>query len=140
MISGDGAPGAPLRLARAYYAATPLFALADFACGANVRAAAFAARPGLRAGYYALCIACLALALARPAWSGAVALAESSLNLLLLTLAVFLPYFAAAEAALDGRPFASPFSPAFVVNFLLAGAVWTASSYETLRPRHAAVG
>ena len=117
---------------RAYYAATPLFALADFVCGANVRAAAFAAQPGLRAGYYAMCLACLGLSFARPAWSGAVALAESSLNLLLLVLAVFLPYYAAAEAALDGRPFASPFSALFVVNFFLAGAVWTASSYETL--------
>ena len=116
---------------RAYYAATPLFALADFVFGASVRAAAFDARPGLRSAYYGLCVACLALSFARPAWSSAVALAESSLNLLLLVLAVFLPYWALAEAVLDGRAVANPFSPGFVVNFCLAGAIWTAGFYET---------
>jgi hypothetical protein len=116
---------------RAYYAATPLFALADFVLGASVRAAAFGARPGLRSAYYGLCVACLALSFARPGWSSAVALAESSLNLLLLVLAVFLPYWALADAVLDGRAVAHPFSPGFVVNFCLAGAIWTASCYET---------
>jgi hypothetical protein len=116
---------------RAYYAATPVFVLADFVFGANVRAVAFEARPGLRAAWYGLCLACLGVSLARPAWSGAVALAESSLNLLLLVLAVFLPYWAVAEAVLDGRAVAHPFSPAFLVNFLLAGAVWTTGFYET---------
>ena len=116
---------------RAYYAATPLFVLADFAFGANVRAVAFDTRPGLRSAYYVLCVACLGLSFARPAWSSAVALAESSLNLLLLLLAVFLPYWALAEAVLDGRAVANPFSPGFMVNFLMAGAIWTASFQET---------
>ncbi len=116
---------------RGYYAATPLFVLADFVFGANVRAVAFDARPGLRLAYYVLCVACLGLSLARPTWSGAVALAESSLNLLLLVLAVFLPYWAVAEAVLDGRSVASPFSPGFLVNFLMAGSIWTAGCYET---------
>jgi hypothetical protein len=116
---------------RGYYAATPLFVLADFVFGANVRAVAFDTRPGLRSAYYVLCVACLGLSFARPAWSGAVALAESSLNLLLLVLAVFLPYWAVADAVLDGRSVASPFSPGFLVNFLMAGAIWTAGCYET---------
>jgi hypothetical protein len=120
-----------MRTLRAYYAATPGFVLADFVFGANVRAVAFDARPGLRAAYYALCLACLGLSLVRPAWSAAVALAESSLNLLLLVLAVFLPYWALAEAVLDGRAASHPFSPAFLVNFFLAGTVWTTGFYET---------
>ena len=113
-----------VRWIRLYYGLTPVFAIADWWFGAPVRAAGFASEPGLRAVYYSMCLACLGLLYVRPAWSTAVTLSESSANLLLLILSVFLPYYAMAEQALDGQPLQNPFGIAFVLNFLLAGSVW----------------
>jgi hypothetical protein len=73
-----------------------------------------------------MCLACLGLLYLRPAWSTAVTLTESSANLLLLVLSVFLPYYAMAEQALNGEPLVNPFGTAFMLNFLLAGGVWVA--------------
>jgi hypothetical protein len=115
-----------------YYAATPLFAIADWICGANVRAAAFAEAPGMRAGYYLLCIACFGLVHARPTWGGLVAILECSLNLLLLILSLLLPYYAAMEAAFAGEAIRSPITTGLVFNFLIAGSVWVAVFYGAL--------
>jgi hypothetical protein len=109
----------------AYYSlGTLAFAAADLALGANLRAVALAGRPGLRAAWYALCLACFAIGRRWPGWAEAAGLAESSANLLLLVLSVFLPYLALAEAVSNGAlGAASPFTPAFLVNFALSSAV-----------------
>jgi len=114
-----------------YYAATPLFAVADFAFGANVRAAALAGHTGLRAGYYATCLGCAGLLSWKPAWSEAVGLVESSTNLVLLVLSVLAPYYALIEQLAAGNfPAASPITPGLVTNFLISGSVWTALFYS----------
>lgn len=116
-----------------YYAATPVFAAADWLFGANVRAVAFAHQPGLRTGYYLLCLACFALLHARPRWSGLIVILESSLNLLLLILSLLLPYYGAIEAALSGHAgVGSPITPGLVLNFGIAGTVWMAVFYRAL--------
>lgn len=109
----------------AYYSlGTVAFAAADVALGANVRAVALAGRPGLRAAWYALCLACFAIGRRWPAWAEAAGLAESFANLLLLVLSVFLPYLALADAASGGAlAGAGPFTPAFTLNFVLSAAV-----------------
>lgn len=113
-----------------YLAATPCFALADLLLGANVRAVGLAGHPELRAGYYAACLGCGALSWLRPGWAGAVGLAESSFNLLLLVLSLFLPYLALAEAVSRGEtPAHNPITPGLVTNFALCSAVWLALFY-----------
>ncbi|MBW2280602.1 MAG: hypothetical protein JRG76_00010 [Deltaproteobacteria bacterium] len=117
------------RLIEGYYGLTPLFAAGDWIFGANVRAAGLAGWPGLRTAYYALCVGCFLLAHYRPRVAGAVGLAESSANLLILALAVFLPYYALADSVSEAGVGANPFTPAFMANFLLAAGIWCASFY-----------
>ena len=118
-----------------YYGLTPLFVLADWVFGENVRAVGLAGFPGLRAGYYAACLGCFGLAHYRPAWASSVAVAESTLNLLLLLLSVFLPYYALIDRVSESGGGANPFSPEFMVNFAIAGGVWCASYYSAMPSR-----
>jgi hypothetical protein len=111
-------------LVRLYYLATPAFAVADW-LGANVRAVGLAGHPEWRAAYYAVCTLAGALLYLRPRWSDAVGLGEASVNVLLLVLAVFVPYYDAVSAvAAGGLPPALPHSVWFVANFLLSGSIW----------------
>jgi len=119
-----------------YYLATPLFALADW-LGANVRAAGLAGHPELRAGYYVVCTLAGALVHVRPSWSAAVGLLESSANVLLLVLAMLLPYYdAVASVAAGGGTGPLPMTPAFLINFLISGAVWTSVFYRSANKLH----
>lgn len=123
------------RWIEAYYGLTPLFALADWLFGENVRAAGLAGYPGLRAAYYGVCVGCFVLAHYRTRWAGAIGLGESSFNLLLLVLSVFLPYYALIESVSESGTGENPFTPQFVANFLLAGGVWCASYYGAMPGR-----
>ncbi len=119
------------------YALTPLFVLADWVFGENVRAVGLAGFPGLRAVYYAACVGCFALARYRPSWAAAVGVAESTFNLLLLLLSVFLPYYALIESVGESGGGANPFSPEFMLNFAIAGGVWCVSYYSAMPARRA---
>lgn len=117
----------------AYYATTVAFALADWAFGANVRAVALDAYPGLRGTYYAVCVGVAVLLHVRPVWSLPVTLVESVLNLSTLMLSVFLPYYALADSVSSGGPAApTPFGGRFLANFMIAGSVATAAFYQSL--------
>lgn len=123
----------PLAWPRFYYAATVLFALADWLLGANVRAVGFATSPRLRIVYYAACLGCGVLIHLRPKWSALITLAESSINLAVLVLSVLLPYYAAIDALSDGNlPPTTPITTAFVLNFLIVGGVSAAVFYGSL--------
>lgn len=113
---------------RLYYAATVLFALADWLFGANVRAVGFAAWPGLRAVYYGACLGLALLMRWRPAWAAPLALLESGVNLVALHLAVLVPYFALADAVSEHGTPGSPYGPGFLVNFLIAGTIATVAA------------
>jgi hypothetical protein len=119
-------PAAPSStpLVKLYYLATPAFAIADW-LGANVRAVGLADHPQWRIGYYVVCTLAGVLLQVRPRWSGVVGLVEASSNVLLLVLAVVLPYVDAISIAAAGAvPPALPFTAGFFANFLLSGAVW----------------
>ena len=120
----------PVAWAQYYYRmATPVFAALDFAAGANLRAVGFAAWPGLRVVYYAVCFACGVVSRARPRWSGPVAVVESTLNAATLVFSVLAPYY---QAALDGNVQRLASYPELVVNFVLAGSVATLAFYQAL--------
>jgi hypothetical protein len=117
---------------RGYYLATPLFIAADAIWGANLRIAGLQGHPELKAAYYALCLGCGAIAWLRAPWTVWVGLLESSTNLLVLILSVFLPYYALATAVLDGTAAENPMTLSLVTNFLISGGAWTAAFYAHL--------
>jgi len=118
-------------LLTAYYLATPLFAYADW-LGANVRAVGLADFPEWRAGYYVACTAIGAANFLKPAWSAPLGLIESSTNILLLVLAVVLPYARLIDVvAGGGTPQPLPFTPAFFTNFLISSGVALSQYYRS---------
>lgn len=106
-----------------YYVATPLFALADVLWGINIRVSALDDLPALKYGYYALCLACGALTVVRPSLTAVVAMAESSVNLGLVILAIPIAYLRVLESIGDGRNAINPFTPTFFANFALSAVV-----------------
>jgi hypothetical protein len=112
-----------------YYGLTPLFWLLDEGFGANVRVVALQGSEGWRTLYYLLCIGCGAALWVRPAWSALLALAECSINLLLLCLGVLLPIWRLAEQISAGGSVTNPITPELVTNFVVASAVWLVAFY-----------
>ena len=109
-----------------YYLSTPIFALADW-MGANVRAVGLAGHPEMRAAYYVILTAAGGVLRVRPRWSAPIGLFESSANVLLLILAVLMPYFDAIDAvAAGGMPGRMTLTPEQLVNFVISGVVWAA--------------
>jgi len=77
---------------RLYYFVTPAFILLDYVWGINVRVAVLDEMPLYKNLYYGLCILCGVIVFVRPRLSALVALAESSVILLLTLVGVFWPY------------------------------------------------
>jgi hypothetical protein len=108
-----------------YYWLTPAFWALDVFFGANLRTAALEGQPGWKAAYYLFCIGCGVALWLKPAWTSVVGFTESSVNVTVLILGFFVPYFqlidrlAAGESAFD----ASPFTVEKAVSLLLSGVV-----------------
>ena len=112
---------APRRVLQAYYAATIVFLMLDYAFGINVRVAALESFPELRAGYYLVIFGCLGLMIWRPAWSTAVGVVESLATLIALIFGVALRSMLVSEQMLEtGTGFVST---AELLNFLISGSV-----------------
>lgn len=120
------------RLLQLYYlSGTPLFVLLDLMFGANIRVAALEPYPVLKYGYYLVCLGCGVLTRAVPHLSAAVALIESSLNVLLLILGAFVPYFRLIEQVVaNGTVETAAMTPALVMNFAISAAIWIISFYR----------
>jgi hypothetical protein len=105
----------------AYYLATPLFALCDYACGWSFRVAYLDPHPAGKALYYLGCTL-LGLAYLRwgRGWSSLIGLFECAANALLLVLSVVLPVYGLADAVLAGGEITHPFTPLFFVNLVIA--------------------
>lgn len=113
-------------LMQAYYLATPLFFVADLAFSLPIRVAALA-DPGLRYLYYAFALGCGVAARARPRAAPYLGLAESSLNILLLILAIMLPILQLPDRVFAGEPMVAPLSGLTLANFILSGTVLVAA-------------
>jgi hypothetical protein len=114
---------------RFYYAATLVFALADWLAGANVRAVGFAAWPELRTLYYAACGLCGLVTWRAPTWSAPVTLLESSVNVTVLCASVLAPSYL---FALHGGHESLPSLPQLALNFLISGTAGTLAFYQAL--------
>lgn len=122
-----------MKLLRYYFDATPLFALADWLLGVNIRAVAFEGHPRLRAGYYAACVAGSVALHWRPEWSETLGLADSSINIALLCVSILAPYYALADQIGAGQTPGNPYTPSFVINSLISLTIWTIAFYGASR-------
>ncbi len=69
-----------------YYLATAGFVVLDFGLGINVRLSFLGPYDGLRIMYYLACFLCLAVIIAKPAWTVAVTAVESLVTMVALIL------------------------------------------------------
>ena len=110
-----------------YYYGTPLFILMDYYGGISVRVAVLDAMPLYKNLYYGFCVLCGVGMYALPRCAPIVALFESTINILLIVLAVFLPYVQTvlqSDNILDSNwEAASAFAIPRIVNLVLAGTV-----------------
>jgi hypothetical protein len=107
-----------------YYWLTPAFWALDVFFGANLRTAALEGQPGWKAAYYLFCIGCGVALWLKPAWTSVVGFTESSVNVTVLILGFFVPYFQLIDrlAAGDGVD-ATPFTVERALSLLLSGVV-----------------
>ena len=108
-------------LVRVYYLLTPLFLLLDVRYGISVRASGLTL-PEYRYLYYGFCLLCAAGCYWQTSYTPLIAMAESSVNLLILFLGVMLPIFTLVELPLETDAVAS-FNSEKLFNFLLTGIV-----------------
>ena len=87
--------------ARWYFYITPLFILLDYILGINVRVSALETMPLYKNLYYGFCIICGICMYIIPRYSAIVALLESSINIMMLVLGIFLPYIRTITALMD---------------------------------------
>ena len=110
-------------LPRLYYLITPAFIVLDYWAGVNVRVTVFDGLPLYKNLYYGFCMMCGAVMYLLPVSSPFVALCESSVNILLTILALFLPYVQnlqrLADLEGDWKP-VETFGTEAAVNLVLA--------------------
>jgi len=110
---------------RWYYYATPLFILLDYLLGINVRVSALDSMPFYKYAYYGFCILCALCIYISPRYSPIVALFESTINVIMMALLLFIPYvllFSDTENMLStDSPVVQMFTPQRIVNLGFAG-------------------
>jgi hypothetical protein len=87
--------------ARWYFYITPVFILLDYLLGINVRVSALETMPLYKNLYYGFCILCGVCMYIIPRYSAVVALFESSINIMMLVLGIFLPYIRIVTELMD---------------------------------------
>ena len=123
------------RLLPAYYAATLLFLVLDYAFGFNVRVAFLEPWPLARAGYYGFCFVCLALMWWRPAWIALIGSFESLVTLVALIFGMAIRVMIPNDAIfLENADFVTVRE---IINFLIAGFI---AYYAWVRGLKAAIG
>lgn len=103
----------------AYYAATLLFLVLDYAFGVNVRVAFLEPWPLARAGYYGVCFVCLALMWWRPQWTVLVGSFESLVTLMALIFGISIRIMIPTDAIFGES--ANIVTIREIANFLIAG-------------------
>lgn len=88
-------------LARWYFYITPLFIVIDYLWGFNFRISALDSEPTYKYLYYGFCILCGVLIYIFPNYSAIAGLFESSINIMLLILNIYLPYIRTITELMD---------------------------------------
>jgi hypothetical protein len=113
---------------RRYYLLTPLFIGLDALFGLTFRASGLTT-PELRYLYYGLCLLCALACYWQSRYSALIAMAESSINLLILLAGVMLPIIRLGDLAGD-TPADAGISVDHLLNFLLSGGLLLAVFYS----------
>jgi hypothetical protein len=113
---------------RRYSLLTPLFIVLDALFGLNVRVSGLAF-PELRYLYYGLCLQCALACCWQTRYSALIAIAESSVNLLILLAGVMVPIIRLGDLAGDTTACAG-ISGYNGVDFLLSGGILLAVFYS----------
>jgi hypothetical protein len=119
-------PSGRYSIPRLYYLVTPAFIALDYWMGVNVRVAVLDGLPLYKNLYYGFCMLCGVVVFLLPVSSPFVALGESSVNVLLTILALFLPYVQNLQRLADLEGNWTPvetFSAEGAVNLVLAGTI-----------------
>jgi hypothetical protein len=120
-----------------YYYITPLFIVFDYLGGINIRVAVLDSMPFYKNLYYGFCILCGIGMFALPRYTPLVALFESMIIILLIVLAVFIPYIQVvmqSDSILESNwEAASAFAIPRIVNLVLAGTVAIFAFHGSLR-------
>jgi hypothetical protein len=106
---------------RAYYFATVLFLLLDIVFNVNVRIAFLESHTTLRALYYAVIFACMALMLWRPGWTVAISAIESLVTLVALILSMGMRTMLVTDEMLDGG--GGFVTMPEIINFMITGSI-----------------
>lgn len=114
-----------------YLLASPLFAILDFAAGANIRLSASIPVTG-RAVYYAAAFAAGIAMFKRPASTTGLAALEAAVNLAILVLGLWFKYFGLLSSAVEGELAANPFTASVIMNALLSGTVLAITAYRRI--------
>jgi hypothetical protein len=113
---------------RAVYWSTPLFAALDFLYGVSLRIPFLDALPGAKAIYYAADFACAVAIAARPRWTAAIGLGESTASISLLVLSTGAAYLSVLDSAASSDVvIVNPFTPQAVASLAISALVLGAS-------------
>lgn len=105
----------------AYYAATGVFLLLDYALNINVRLAFLEPYPDWRIAYYGFCFACLGVIIWRPALASIVAMVESLVTLVALILTMAIRSMIITDEMIETG--VGGVTMPEMINFMLAGGV-----------------
>jgi len=120
---------------RRYYLLTPLFFLLDSAFGYSFRISGLP-EPGYRYAWYGFCVLCALGCYVTSRYTALIAMAESSVNLLILLASVLLPIVYLGDLA--GEPAAAiGLNGDNILNFLLTGGVLLTVFYSAQHGLHA---
>ena len=116
------------RMVQAYYWLTPVFLLASWRLGFDVRLPFLEAMPRVQLGYYVLLAACAGLVYWRPEVTTLVARAETMLSASLLIIATWSAYFTMiTDAASPDANFTNPFTAESVASLTLSACIFIAT-------------
>ena len=115
------------------YLGTPVFLVLDLAFGWDIRVSFFDTHPGWKYGYYIFCFVIGFLMMKQPRLEPILGIIESGANILILSLSILVPYYAAIEAISSGEEFANPFNKYNFINYIFSGLIIMISMHVNQR-------
>ena len=104
-----------------FYLATPVFVLLDLLFEWDMRVSFMDEHTGWKYLYYLFCLGIGLVMWKLPALEAILGILEGGVNMLLLTLSVMLPYYAAIDTISSGQEVQNPLDNFSIVNYLLSG-------------------
>jgi len=104
-----------------FYLATPVFFLLDILFQWDVRVSFLDDNIGWKTLYYIFCFGIGYMMWKIPSLEYVFGIIEGGVNMLLLTLSVMLPYYAAIDAISSGSEVSNPLNTFSVINYIISG-------------------